>query len=71
MFQLSKKVIKQINNPETRIQLAQALQCTEQTIIRYINNNDDSLTKAAAMEVIRKYTGLKDNEILVRIKSAV
>lgn len=70
MFKLSTRVLKLINNTRIRILLAQALLCSEQTIIRYITNNDDTLTKAAAMEVIRKETGLKDKEILVRLLKA-
>lgn len=34
------------------------------TIYRYINDNDDNLTKAAALKVIREETGLTDEQIL-------
>ena len=70
MFKLSKKALRAINRPNIRIDLAQVLNCTERTIIRYISTNDDTLTKAAALEVIRKHTGLKDSEILVRLLKA-
>lgn len=68
MYKLSKKALRSINTPAIRIELARVLKCTERTIIRYIDGNDfdNDLTKLAAMEVIRKFTGLKDNDILVR-----
>jgi len=69
MFNLSQKALKAINNTTIRLLLAQALGVSEMTIIRYINNNDDCLTKAAALEVIRAQTKLKDKEILVRLKT--
>jgi hypothetical protein len=34
------------------------------TINRWIANNDDTLTKAAVLQVIREETGLLDSEIL-------
>lgn len=37
---------------------------SEPTIYRYINDNDDNLTKAAALRVIREETGLTDDQIL-------
>jgi len=71
MFKLSKKAIQAINTPAIRVELAHVLKCTERTIIRYISDNDKDvdtdLTKAAAMEVIRKHTGLRDDQILVRL----
>jgi hypothetical protein len=45
-------------------QLAIALGVSEGTINRYIRENDDCLTKAAALEVIRKETGFADRELL-------
>jgi hypothetical protein len=64
MIQLTQKALKAINTPLTRRRLMDALGCTEFTIARYIQNNSDNLTKAAAMEIIRETTGLTDNEIL-------
>lgn len=37
---------------------------SEQTVYRYISDNSDNLTKAAALKVIREETGLTDEEIL-------
>jgi hypothetical protein len=41
-----------------------ALGVTEFTISRYIQRNSDNLTKAAALRVIRKITGMNDEQIL-------
>ncbi len=44
--------------------LAGVLKVSRVTMWRYINDNHDSLTKAAALQVIREETGLADHEIL-------
>jgi hypothetical protein len=44
--------------------LAEAIGASDPSIYRYINDNDDNLTKAAALKVIREETGLSDGEIL-------
>lgn len=44
--------------------LAEACNTTPATVYRWIDNNDDNLTKAAALKVIREETGLTDREIL-------
>lgn len=44
--------------------LADALDVSTRTVYRYIDENDDNLTKAAALQVIRGITGLPDTEIL-------
>lgn len=64
-MRLSAKALKAINTPDIRRELSGACKCTEQTIIRYIHSNNVNLTWAAALEVIRKETGLSDSEILV------
>jgi hypothetical protein len=53
-----------VQSPGIKLKLALALGCSEGSINRYIRENDDNLTKAAALEVIRKETGLTDEEIL-------
>lgn len=63
-MKLTKVALDRINTKEIRPLLALALRKSESTILRYIYNNEDDLTKAAAMQVIRKETGLKDSEIL-------
>lgn len=49
---------------EDKNRLADALGKDIKTLYRYIDNNDDNLTKAAALVVIREVTGLPDSEIL-------
>lgn len=46
------------------MKIALVLGITDQQIARYIKNNSDNLTKAAALKVIREETGLKDDQIL-------
>jgi hypothetical protein len=50
--------------PGIKSKLALALNCSEASINRYIRDNDDNLTKAAALEIIRKESGLSEEEIL-------
>lgn len=61
---LTERALKAINNKTTRPKLALALDVSEATITRWITNNSDDLTKAAALTVIRLETGLIDLEIL-------
>lgn len=52
------------HSPGIKSKLALALNCSEASINRYIRDNDDNLTKAGALEVIRKVSGLSEKEIL-------
>lgn len=61
---LTEKALLAINNKRTRQLIALALEITEQSVIKHIKSNNDILTKAASMAVIRKETGLSDEEIL-------
>jgi hypothetical protein len=70
-MQLSADVLKKIAAPEIRRKLTIALNVTDQTVIRYIKDNSDDLTKAAALKVIRQETGLTDEQILVEEVQAV
>jgi predicted DNA-binding transcriptional regulator AlpA len=64
-MRLTKSALTEINTPAIRRRLMEALgDVAESTIYRYINANDDNLTKAAALKVIREETGLTDAEIL-------
>lgn len=65
-MKLTQKALQAIHNPAVRRELTVALKCTDQTIIRYINRNEDNgdLTKAAALKVIREVTDLKEEDIL-------
>jgi hypothetical protein len=46
-----------------------ALDVSKNTMYRYVQNNDETLTQAAAMLVIKKETGLTDSEILEEEKA--
>lgn len=64
-MRLTKRALELVNTPVMRRMLMAALgNVAESTIYRYINANDDNLTKAAALKVIREGTGLTDDEIL-------
>jgi hypothetical protein len=49
---------------ESKEALAKALGVSMKTLYRYLTDNDDNLTKATALDFIRKETGLADSEIL-------
>ncbi len=53
-----------------RLDIAKALGVSDQTLMRYIKDNDDELTKAAALVEIRRITGLKDDQILEKEPAA-
>ena len=63
-MKLSQKALLAINNPRLRVLIAAGLGVTEQSVIKYIKRNDDNLTKAAALQVIKENTDLKEEEIL-------
>lgn len=65
-MKLTDKAITEIKEPAVRRRLADALDCTDQTIVRYIKENEfnGDLTKAAALKVISEETGLPSSEIL-------
>lgn len=66
-MRLSKIAILVIKGSSPAIvkKLAAALVVSDATIYRYVNDEeDDNLTKAAALAVIREETGLADEEIL-------
>ena len=70
MFQLTRAALEgiQAHSPGIKSKMALALNCSEGTINRYIRENDDNLTKAAVLEVIRNETGLTDEEILEKVE---
>jgi plasmid maintenance system antidote protein VapI len=44
--------------------LAEAIGVSEPSVYRFINDNDDNLTKAAALKIIESETGLTREQIL-------
>jgi phage host-nuclease inhibitor protein Gam len=63
-MKLTQIALDKIRNPRIRVRLAMALGVTDQSIMNYIKDNRDELTKAAALKVIREETGLVDSQIL-------
>jgi DeoR/GlpR family transcriptional regulator of sugar metabolism len=65
-MQLTAKALKKVNTVNIRRELSGILQCTEQTIIRYIKKNEKNgmLTTMAAIDIIKKMTLLKEKDIL-------
>ena len=65
-MKLSKNALLKINNTMTRLHIAIALGFSEQWVINLIKNNKENspLTTALALSIIRKETGLNDNEML-------
>lgn len=58
-------------NKDLRRRIKQALDISEPTLYRLMTENDDDLTKAAALKVIREDLNLTDAEILEEIKEGV
>jgi hypothetical protein len=50
--------------------LQDALGVSRVTMWKYLKDNSDELTKAAALKVIREETGLTDDQILEAIQAA-
>jgi|GEM_PF-1040769 len=67
-MKLTAIALSKVNTPAVRRELSGILQCTEQTIIRYIRKNEHNgpLTTLGAMEQIRKMTRLTYEEIIER-----
>jgi len=70
-MKIRQSVIKRLQNSDpNRLHalLMLALDCSQSTVRAYINNNDDNLTKAAALQVIREELKLEDHQILENFK---
>lgn len=67
-MKLTTIALSKVNTPAVRRELSGVLQCTEQTIIRYIRKNEHNgpLTTLGAMEVITLMTKLTYEEIIER-----
>ncbi len=64
---ISKKALRLIGDDDhlrCRNRLALVLNRSQYTIQKYINENSDELTKAAALAIISEETGLTQEEIL-------
>jgi hypothetical protein len=67
-MKLTTIALSKVNTPAVRRELSGILQCTEQTIIRYIRKNEHNgpLTTLGVMEVITLMTKLTYEEIIER-----
>lgn len=63
-MKLTTIALEKIDTMSIRMKIGLALGKSESAVRRYIINNDDDLTKAAALEVIKNETGLTESEIL-------
>ena len=61
-MKLSAKAISAIKEPAIRRKLAELLDCTDQSIIRYIKDNEANgeLTKVAVLQLIKDATKLEN-----------
>ena len=51
-------------SPELRRRIMEMEEVTPQAVNRWIQNNDDCLTKAGIMKMIKDETGLTDDQLL-------
>jgi hypothetical protein len=65
-MKLTAQALKDINTPDIRRELSGLLQCTEQTIIRYIRKNKENgpLTTIGAIFMIKRLTTLTDDQLM-------
>lgn len=65
-MKLSKAAILALrgSGPEVKDALAAVLGVSTKTLYRYISDNDDNLTKAAALDFIGREIGLGSSELL-------
>lgn len=62
---IKKAIIEPLqDNRQFRLEIALALDVSESTARRYILANSDELTKAAALIVLSKFTGLTNDQLL-------
>ena len=53
--------------PDEKDKLAEALGISTRTLYRYMEDNDDALTKAAGLKFLKNLTGLTDADLLEEI----
>lgn len=72
-MQLSNITILALRGSEKEVKqkIADAVGVTIHAVYRWINDNDDNLTKASALKVIREELGLTDQQILEEISETV
>lgn len=72
-MKIKQSILDKIDNPISRVNIAQELGCGEQAVIVQIKNNNDNgrLTKMDALMAISKETGVEVNGILEEDKVSV
>ncbi len=72
-MRLSKVAILAIRgtSPEFKVRLAEACGVSLRTMWKWISENNDDLTKAEPLKMIREETGLDDSQILEEEKEPV
>lgn len=68
-MKLTTTALELIDTMAIRMKIGLALNKSESAVRRYIKDNDDNLTKAASLEVIKSETGLAESEILITEKA--
>ena len=65
-MKLTSAALSKVNTPAVRRELSGILQCTEQTIIRYIHKNEENgpLTTISVLNAIKAMTELSYEQIL-------
>lgn len=70
-MRIKTKVLEKIDGNKSIVsRLCLELNKAYPTIRKWINENDDNLTKAAALQIIREELNLTDDQILDRQKEA-
>lgn len=71
LYMLSKTALERIRqSKKCRIALQYAMNKTDATIYRWLDENNIILTTVAALQIIREETGLTDDEILEQTPAA-
>jgi hypothetical protein len=65
-MKLTARALSKVNTPAVRRELSGTLNCTEQTIIRYIHKNEENgpLTTIVVLNTIKSMTELSYEDIL-------
>lgn len=68
-MKLSKAAILALRgtNQEAKKRIAERLGVVSSTVYRWINDNDDNLTKAEALKLISDETGLSEDQLLEEV----
>lgn len=70
-MKIKKNVLAKVHeSPAVKKKLMSALNVSAPTISRYIDENDDNLTKAASLKIIGEYFNLTTEQILSEEKAA-